>query len=329
MDVKKQVVTPEYAIYNTDNMRMLETLKENSIHMSVYSPPFATDRKNLYVYSSDDLDHSNCRTPDQFFDIYRFVVRELFRITKPGRMTCVHCMEVPGENNTLYPLPDEIRRIHLEEGWLYHAKYTVSKEPWRVALRTRAQGLQHRWIVEDSTTCKPAAPDEILVFRKPGENEIPVTHEHGLTRYYGANPPDESLKRMFANTTDQRKNRWSHQIWRKYANGIWDDIRIDNVLEFEAAKDVEDEKHVHPLQLDVVFRLVELYTNPGEICVTPYMGVGTEVYAPVACGRKGIGAELKDSYFRQAVRNLKDIKHIEFQPQLFDEDSFAPDFEVE
>lgn len=313
MDVKKEFITDEYALYCSDNMKVMSLIPDNKIHLSAYSPPFM----GLYNYSSDARDHSNCIDPAQFFEQYRYVVRELFRITKPGCMTAVHCMDVPQPGNILFPLPDEIRRIHKEEGWHYHSRHMINKEPLRVAIRTRAQGLRHSNIVKNSTECRSALGDEVIIFKKPGDIEVPVTHPAGLTRYAGSNPPDDTLRRRYANVSNQTENKWSHSIWRKYADFFWDDIRIDEVLEYRPAKDADDEKHVHPLQLDVIDRIITLYSNPGDIVLSPYAGVGSEVYGAVMCGRKAIGIELKESYFNQSIRNLKSIQYREAQLSLF------------
>ena len=181
------------------------------------------------------------------------------------------------------------------------------------------RSLIHKYIVEDSTECFTAMPDYILIFKKNGENKVPVTHEFGLSYYAGATPmlPEmiekygtlDDLKKRYKDHSDPKTNKLSHMIWQRYASGVWDDIRIDNVLKFKESKEEDDEKHIHPLQLDVIDRLVELYSNPGEVIFTPFMGVGSEVYSPVSYGRKAIGVELKGSYYKQAVKNLKEIEN--------------------
>ena len=191
------------------------------------------------------------------------------------------------------------------------------------------RSLMHKLIVEDSTECFTAMPDYILIFRKDGDNQTPVTHPVGLRYYAGATPmlPEmeekygklEDLIKKYAGHKDPKTNKLSHIIWQRYASSVWDDIRIDNVLQYKESKDEDDEKHVHPLQLDVIDRLVELYSNPGEVVLTPFMGVGSEVYAPVSYGRKAIGIELKESYYKQAIKNLSDVKDRfeDSQKQLF------------
>jgi len=193
-------------------------------------------------------------------------------------------------------------------------------------MRTMVQSLMHKFIVEDSTKCFTAMPDYVLIFTKKGENEIPVTHEFGINNYAGEIPILPNILKAWNNANNSNLNKdelWehlnsinendkitklNHYIWQRYASSVWDDIRIDNVLPFKESKDKDDEKHVHPLQLDVIDRIVELYSNPNEIVLTPFMGVGSEVYSPVSMGRKAIGIELKDSYYNQAILNVKDAE---------------------
>lgn len=305
MAVMDQRVTPEYAIYNGDCMEVMATLPDESIHLSVYSPPFA----GLYQYTSSERDLSNCRNTDEFFEHYEHVVREIYRLTLPGRMTAVHCMDIPlsntGRGDALMDFPGEIIRLHQRIGFEYNARYHVWKEPLRVRNRTLKKGLAHRTIVEDGTRCSVASADYLLVFRRHGENPIPVEHPVGLTEYAGERRPPADVLGFRGYEGKQTENRFSHWVWRQYASAFWDDVRVDRVLPFRESRDDEDEKHVHPLQLDVIERCLVLWSNPGERVLTPFMGVGSEVYAAVKMGRLGVGAELKPSYFRQAVRNLE------------------------
>lgn len=321
MNTKDQVVNSQYAIYNSDCMEVLPTLPENSIDLSIYSPPFA----GLYNYSSSERDFSNCESKEQFLEQYDFLVSEIARVTKPGRITAVHCTDVFDNSCRLWDFPHEIIRIHEKYGFQYRNRITIWKEPLKVRMRTMVKSLMHKLIVEDSTQCFTAMPDYVLILTKKGDNAVPVTHPNGLKRYFGDTPilPNilqawnnanetkitaeelwERLNTSFADHEDPKSNKLSHYIWQRYASSVWDDIRIDNVLPFRDSKEEDDEKHVHPLQLDVIDRLVELYSNPGEVVFTPFMGVGSEVYSPVSLGRKAIGIELKDSYFKQAKINL-------------------------
>ena len=315
--VKEQKITDEYAIYNSDCMYVLPTLEKESIDLSVYSPPFA----GLYNYSSSENDFSNCETREQFLEQYEYLIKEISRITKPGRITAVHCTDVRKDAaaHELWDFPHEIIKLHSKYDFVYANRITIWKEPLKVRMRTMVKSLMHKLIVEDSTQCFTAMPDYILIFKKKGENLTPVEHPKGLKYYAGATPllPEmvekygtfEQLQRKYDGWGDPKSNKLSHIIWQRYASSVWDDIRIDEVLKFKESKDEDDEKHVHPLQLDVIDRIVELYSNPNEVVLTPFMGVGSEVYSPVSMGRKAIGIELKESYFKQAIKNLSDVQH--------------------
>jgi DNA modification methylase len=322
MKVKDQLHTEEYSIYNGDCMHVVPTLEDESIDLSVYSPPFA----GLYNYSSSENDFSNCETKEQFLEQYEFLIKEVARVTKPGRITAVHCTDVFDNTCRLWDFPNEIIRLHTKYGFEYRNRITIWKEPLKVRMRTMVQSLMHKFIVEDSTKCFTAMPDYVLVFTKKGENKVPVVHPYGINHYAGDIPILPNILQAFnnANNTDFNADQlWehlnvvnedteitklNHYIWQRYASSVWDDIRIDNVLTHKPARDEDDEKHVHALQLDVIDRLVELYSNPGEVVLTPFMGVGSEIYSPVSMGRKAIGIELKDSYFKQAILNLKNVQ---------------------
>lgn len=304
MAVVDQKITDRYAIYNGDCIEVMQTLPAESVHLSIYSPPFG----GLYHYSSSERDLSNCRDYQQFFDHYAFVVRELFRLTLPGRMTAVHCMDVPSGNSGidyLIDFPGDIIRLHEKEGFRFIARYAIWKEPLAVRNRTMAKNLAHKTIVDDSSRCSVASADYLLVFRRRGQNTVPIAHPHGLTEYAGERKMPSELLQYKGYTGNQIENRFSHWIWRQYASAFWDDIRIGRVLPFKAARDSDDEKHVHPLQLDVIDRVTVLWSNPGEKILTPFMGVGSEVYGALCAGRRAIGMELKPSYFKQAVKNVE------------------------
>lgn len=304
MAVEHQTITDKYAAYNGDCMEVLPKIPDGSVHLSIYSPPFA----GLYHYSSNDRDLSNCRDYAEFFEHYEHVVRELARVAMPGRMTAVHCMDVPSGNTGLDYLtdfPGDIIRLHDRLGFRYVARYHVWKEPLTVRNRTMTKALAHKSIVEDSSRCTVASADYLLVFRKKGKNPVPITHPVGLMEYAGERQMPAELLSYRGWAGKQTENRYSHWIWRQYASAFWDDVRLDRVLPFRPARDAEDEKHVHPLQLDVIDRALVLWSNPGETVLTPFMGVGSEVYGAVMAGRRGIGVELKPSYYRQAVKNLE------------------------
>jgi hypothetical protein len=321
--VTDQTITDTYAAYNGDCGAVMADLPSESIHLSIYSPPFATEGGGaLYTYSSSERDLSNARTYDEFFVQYGFYVAELARITMPGRMTAVHCMDVPTGNtgkDALADFPGDIIRAHRPHGFDYIARYHVFKEPLGVRNRTMAKNLAHKTIVDDSSRCSVASADYLLVFRRKGENPVPIAHPTGLMEYAGERQIPHELLRYRGWTGNQIENRYSHWIWRQYASAFWDDIRIGRVLPFKESRDEEDEKHMHPLQLDVIHRCLQLWSNPGERMFTPFMGVGSEVYEAVSTGRFGIGAELKSSYYRQAVQNLETVgKPVEDDPTLFD-----------
>lgn len=301
-----QKIERDYAIYNSDCIDVMHSFPKEKLHLSIYSPPFA----GMFTYSSSERDLSNCRNYDQFFEHYAFVVQELFRITLPGRMTAVHCTDVPSGNtgnDHLIDFPGDIIRLHKREGFEYAARYCVWKEPLAVRNRTMAKNLAHRSLVEDSSKCSVASADYLLVFRRKGENKIPITHPTGLMEYAGERPVPAELLKYRGWTGNQIENRYSHWIWRQYASAFWDDIRIGRVLPFRESRDEEDEKHVHALQLDVIDRIITLWSNTGETVLTPFMGVGSEVYSALRLGRKGIGIELKPSYYRQSVKNIKSV----------------------
>jgi len=304
MAVIEQEVNDRYAIYLGDCLEVMPTLPDESLHLSVYSPPFA----GLYQYSSSERDLSNSRNYEEFFEHYGYVIGELARLTMPGRITAVHCMDVPlsntGKGDALTDFPGDIIRAHREHDFDYVARYHVWKEPLTVRNRTMTKALAHKTIVDDATRCSVASADYLLCFRRKGENLVPVEHPVGLTEYAGErNPPAELLK-WRGHDGKQIENRYSHWVWRQYASSFWDDVRLDRVLPFREARDEEDEKHVHPLQLDVIDRCLVLWSNPGETVLTPFMGVGSEVYAAVKSDRRGVGVELKRSYYRQALKNM-------------------------
>lgn len=299
-----QIINDKYALYNGDCIEAMAEMPEESIHLSVYSPPFC----GLYNYSSDVRDLSNCDSYEQFFEQYEFVVREKHRLTMPGRMSAVHCCDVPLSNSgcdLLLDFPGDIIRLHARLGFGYCCRYCVWKEPLGVRNRTMQKNLAHMTIVEDSSKCSNASADYLLLFRKNGVNPVPIPHPSGLMEYAGSRTIPHELLQYRGWTGKQTENRYSHWIWRQYASAFWDDVRLDNVLPFEGGRDSEDEKHIHPLQLDVIERIVTLWSNPGEKVLTPFMGVGSEVYGAVKLHRKGIGIELKESYFRQAALNVQ------------------------
>lgn len=323
MAVKDQTITSEYALYNGDCIEVMRALKSQSVDLSIYSPPFC----GLYNYSSNPQDLSNCRNYSEFFNHYGYVIAEIARLTKPGRISAVHVMDVPGRGNGetakmgcganvgtgLIDFPGDVIRAHEKHGFQFCGRRAIWKEPLGVRNRTMAKGLAHKQIVEDSTLCDVASADYLLMFRNSGTNEVPVSHPTGLDSYAGERVMPADLIRFRGHKGNQIENRFSHWIWRQYASSVWDDVRLTRVLPFKESKDVDDERHVHPLQLDVIERACVLWSNPGEVVLTPFMGVGSECYGAVLNDRKAVGIELKPSYYRQAVRNMaacaRDAEH--------------------
>jgi DNA modification methylase len=327
--IAEQKITDRYALYCGDALEVMPKLRAESVHVSVYSPPFG----GLYHYSSSERDLSNCRDYAEFFEHYAFVVRELFRLTLPGRMTCVHCMDVPSGNSGrdyLVDFPGDIIRLHEKEGFRFMARYAIWKEPLGVRNRTMAKNLAHKMIVEDSSRCSVASADYLLVFRKKGENAIPIRHPEGLMSYAGERQIPSELLPFRGWKGNQIENRYSHWIWRQYASAFWDDVRIGRVLPFKASRDEDDEKHVHPLQLDVIERCLTLWSNPEEVVLTPFLGVGSEVYEAVRLCRRGVGIELKPSYYKQALRNIEVAgQDVGGQAEMFEGQPLAEEIETE
>tara|TARA_R110001592_G_scaffold357469_1_gene660844 strand:- start:66 stop:1070 length:1005 start_codon:yes stop_codon:yes gene_type:complete len=318
---KEQEITQDYAIYNSDCMEVIKEMPNESIDLSVYSPPFAS----LYTYSSSERDMSNVSSINEFSIQFEFLVKEMSRVTKAGRINALHVTDICDVSGTLADFPNEIIKLYKKHGFEFKNRITVWKEPLKVRIRTMVQSLMHKYIMEDSTKCFTANPDYILIFKKKGENKVPVNNPCGLNHYAGEIPILPNMLRAYNNANNTKLNadqmwdhmnsinesdkvtKLNHYIWQRYASSVWDDIREGNCLEFKQSKEDEDEKHVTPTQLDVIDRLIELYSNEGETVFTPFMGCGTEVYCAVSMNRKAIGVELKDSYYKQSLMNLKTV----------------------
>ncbi|MBL8868665.1 MAG: site-specific DNA-methyltransferase [Planctomycetaceae bacterium] len=319
MAVNNQVITDQYALYNGDCCEVMRTLPSGCVHLSIYSPPFACESGGaLYNYSSSPRDFSNSKTYEEFFDQYNFLLTELTRVTMPGRISAVHCTDVPldGANVCGYSdFPGDIIRAYRKHGWDMLPRIVIWKEPLEVRNRTMSKALAHRTICEDSTQANVAAADYLIPFRKRGSNQVPVTHPTGLHRYAGSREIPGDLLRFRGYKGKQTGNKFSHWIWRNYASCYWDDIRLSRMLPYRESKDDNDERHQHPLQLDVIERACVLWSNPGENVLTPFMGVGSEVAGAVGLGRRGVGIELKESYYRQAVRNVANALELVDPPE--------------
>ena len=327
MAVSEQVITDDYAIYNGDCCEVLQSIPDESVHLSIYSPPFAADGAGcLYHYSSSERDLSNCRSHTEFFDHYAFVVGEIHRVTMPGRLSAVHCMDIPRKTSPggLIDFPGEIIRLHESLGWRFWCRHFIWKEPLGVRNRTMAKGLAHKQVVTDASLCDVASADCLLLFRKDGENPVPVANPTGLLEYAGEREIPDELLSYRGHKGKQIENRYSHWIWRQYASAFWDDIRLERTLPYKQAREDDDERHMHPLQLDVIERIVHLRSLPGETVLTPFMGVGSEAYGAVLNGRKAIGIELKPAYYRQAVKNMEEAaRGRKTEATLFDAEAVA------
>lgn len=292
--VINQVITEKYALYNGDSTEVLTNFPDESVHLSVYSVPF----QSLYCYSNSERDLGNCKTTEEFYDHLGFIVAELYRTTKQGRISACHCMNIPAmkERDGYIGLKDfrgDLIRLFQKYGFIFHSEHCIWKDPLIEAVRTKALGLMHKQLCKDSSMSRAGIPDYLLAFRKPGGNEEFVGHIDGLTEFYGEDEP--------------RIGVLSHERWRRYASPVWMDCRMTNTLQYMSARESEDEKHIAPLTLDVSRRAIQLWSNPGDTVLTPFMGIGSEVYSAVELGRKGIGIELKTSYFNQAVKNIKTL----------------------
>jgi len=268
-----------FAAYNGDCIAVSEQLASESVGFSIYSPPF----QNIFVYSDSEADIGNCATDDEFNEHYRFMVREKFRLTKPGRLTAVHCSDLPSSKWKdgvigLKDLPGDIVRLHQAEGWIFHARVCVWRDPVVEMTRTKALGLLYKQLKKDSTRSRTGLADYVLVFRKPGDNPSPVEH---------------------------MPENFPVSQWQQWASPVWMDINQTNTLNVQMAKDGADEKHLCPLQLDLIERALIMWSNPGDVVLSPFMGIGSEGVSALKLKRKFIGIELKSSYFKHAVRYLE------------------------
>lgn len=308
--VREQVVTKQWALYNGDCVEVLPGIKDESAGHVLYSPPFA----DLFSYSDSDRDMGNCRDYDEFFTHFQFLASELMRVLMPGRIMAVHCMDLPIHQNKegysgTRDFSGDLIRCFQKEGFIYHCpRITIWKDPLIAATRTHAKNLAHGQIVKDSAACGIGTPDHIVVMRKPGDNPEPIRHPEGLTEYAGSREIPRHLNR-FAGHADQRTNKRSHWIWQQYASPVWMDIRQTKVLPYRKGKEEDDQRHICPLQTDTIERCLTLWSNPGDVVLSPFAGVGSEVYVAVKMGRRGVGIELKPTYYRQAVRNLESLKY--------------------
>ena len=295
--VNNQVVTENYSIYQGDCIEVVGNLKDNSIHYSIFSPPFS----QLYVYSDDPRDMSNNSSDEQFYQHFGYLVSELYRVLKPGRLVSFHCMNLPTLKSRdgfigIKDFRGDLIRLFQSHGFIYHSEVCIWKDPVVAAVRTKAIGLLHKQMEKDSTISRNGLPDYVVTMRKPGDNPEPVAGK--FDHYAGENTPE------LPEDNDVKK---SINIWQQYASPVWMDIKQGNTLQYRSARDNNDERHICCLQLDVIERCLQLWTNPGDIVLSPFMGIGSEGYVSLQQGRKFIGTELKESYFNCAVTNLESV----------------------
>lgn len=327
LKVLNQEQGKDWILYQGDCVEVLKGIPTNSIHYSTFSPPFAS----LYTYSNSERDMGNCMSDKEFYKNMEFLAPELYRVIMPGRLVSFHCMDIPAMKERdgfigLKDFPGNLLRIFEKAGFIYHSKVMIWKDPLTEATRTKALGLMHKQIVKDSAMCRQGLPDYLITMRKPGNNQEPVAHPEGFTDYIGTdkiNAPKVERPRPDKKAYEKHESYvggpvFSHQVWRKYASSVWMDINQSNTLNKEPARDSADERHICPLQLDVIERALELWTNPGDIVLSPFAGIGSEGYMSVKKGRKSIGIELKESYFKQGVNNMREVEKSKLQISLFD-----------
>ncbi len=277
--VLDQVINDKYAIYNGDCCELIKGIPDTKIHFIVYSPPFSS----LYTYSNSIRDIGNCRGNEEFEEHFKFLASELYRVLMPGRLMSCHCMNFPSmkERDGVIGLKDfrgDLIRLFKKAGFIYHSEVCIWKDPVTAMQRTKALGLLHKQIKKDSCMSRMGIPDYVVTFRKPGDNPDRVTH------------------------TDQS---FPVDVWQRYASPVWDDINPSDTLQKESARENEDERHIAPLQLEVIRRCLELWSNPNDVVLSPFAGIGSEGYESIKMGRKFIGFELKKSYYEQAAKNLE------------------------
>lgn len=282
MKCLNQVITERYSIYNGDSCEIMNSIPDNSIHYSIFSPPFA----DLYIFSNSERDMSNCKSKSEFYEHFKFIIKELYRIMMNGRLVSFHCMNLPTgkQRDGFIGITDfrgELIKLFQDCGFIYHSEVCIWKDPVIAMQRTKALGLLHKQIKKDSAMCRQGIPDYLVTMRKPGDNPERVEHTN---------------------------ETFPVQIWKNYASPVWMDINPSDTLQRTSARDEKDEKHISPLQLDVIRRGINLWTNENDIVFTPFMGIGSEVYQALKMNRRGIGIELKESYYKQAVKNCENAE---------------------
>lgn len=306
-----QVVTADYALYHGDACELIRAVPDNSVHFGIHSPPF----EGLYKFTNSPRDISN-NEGKLFWEHYGFLIQELHRVCMPGRLHSVHVMQLPATKGRegyigMRDFRGDVIRAYQGAGWLLHSEVCVWKDPVIAQQRTKSIRLLHKQLCKDSSLSGQGLADYIVTFRKPGDNEIAIAGE--LERYVGdaVDVSRAAYEKQAAETRAEGKEPWPYKTWvsimtwQRYASPVWTDISQTRTLQYRSAREEKDEQHISPLQLDVIERCIELWSNPGETVLTPFLGIGSEVYCALAAGRRGVGFELKASYFRQAVLNIQ------------------------
>jgi hypothetical protein len=327
MNVIDQAEGKNWIVYHGDSCEVIKGIPDNSIHYSIFSPPFAS----LYTYSNSERDLGNCRNEEQFFLNFKFMIPELYRTIMPGRLVSFHCMDIPAMKERdgyigLKDFPGDLLRIFQAAGFIYHSRVCIWKDPLTEATRTKALGLMHKQIEKDSAMCRQGLPDYLITMRKPGANGEPIYHPQGFTEFVGENEPEAPKKEP--TLKDSRKHRfesmakldpvYSHNVWRRYASPVWMDINQSNTLQRESAREEKDERHICPLQLDVIKRGIHLWTNEGDIVFDPFDGIGSTGVCAIQMQRRHVGIELKESYWKQNIANCKRAEDESKQVSLLD-----------
>lgn len=279
INVNDQFIKDKYALYNGDSCELIKRLPDSSIHYTIFSPPFSS----LYTYSNSDRDMGNCKDDSEFYEHFIFLAKELYRVTMPGRLLSFHCMDLPMMKERdgvigLKDFPGMLIRIFEDCGFIYHSKITIWKNPVTEMQRTKSIGLLWKQVKKDSSISRQGLPDYIVTMRKDGNNPEPVKHT---------------------------SETFPCEMWQNYASPVWMDINQSDTLQKVSARDEKDERHICPLQLEVIQRCIELWTNPNDIVLDPFSGIGSTSYMANKLGRRTIGFELKDSYYKQMVKNLE------------------------
>ena len=298
MKVQDQYISDRVSLYNGDSCEVMKSIPDNSIHYSIFSPPFAS----LYTYSNSDRDLGNCKTHSEFYEHFKFIIQDLYRIMMNGRLVSFHCMNLPTSKQRdgfigISDFRGMLIKMFQDVGFIYHSEVCIWKDPVIAMQRTKALGLLHKQIKKDSAMSRQGIPDYLVTMRKPGVNPEPVTHTN------------ESFP-----VSEWQKE--ASPIWEEYASPVWWDINPSNTLQGKSAREEKDERHICPLQLTVIERAINLWTNPNDIVVTPFLGIGSEAWQALQMGRRAVGIELKESYFKQAVLNCKSAENQKEQIEL-------------